>query len=46
MPLNSSNNGTTSTDCIEFTPTGPSPNFNYFDSVGLLSFLTDLRRDG
>ena len=34
--------GSTSTDCVEFTPTGPSPIFNYFDFVGLFGCTCDV----
>jgi len=35
-------NGSTSTDCIEFTPTGPSANFNFFDSTSLYGCTCDV----
>ena len=34
--------GTTSTDCIEFTPTGPSANFNFFDTTSLYGSTCDV----
>ena len=34
--------GTTSTDCIEFTPTGPSANFNFFDTENLYGCTCDV----
>ena len=34
--------GTTSTDCIEFTPTGPSANFNFFDATSLYGCTCDV----
>jgi hypothetical protein len=35
-------NGTTTTPCIEFTPTGPSANFNFFGPMGLFGCTCDV----